>query len=127
MHYRIVQQREGVSASPPAGGIGGVSSVSSPCVAGIFVQPVKSPHVLRVADGFEDSHILPAGEDVGSIVLGIHADNALDHVFLLVQLGQRELCGQRVHEISPDKGFVLYLRDMADGDTAEVYDIEVPF
>ena len=73
-------------AAPPAGGIGGVPPVGGPGVALIFLQSVKDSYILREAHRLKGTHVLPAGEYIGTIRFSIDFHDGSDHKFFLIQL-----------------------------------------
>ena len=125
MHYRVVKQGKGVSAAPPAGSVGGISSVRSPCVAFVFVQPVKFSHVLGVTHRLEYSHVFAAGKYVSAFYADIDVYDAFDHKLLFLQLGGGKLRGQRRNEIPPDKRLVHDIFVLARGNTRKVDYVEM--
>ena len=126
MYYRVIQQRERVRASPPAGGVRRVASVYGPRPAVIFVQPVEFTDVLGVTYRLEYSHVLAAGKNVRAVDLIVDLDDAACDVGALVQLAFLELCGKRVNEVAPDERLVGNVRVLSGRDTREVDNIEMP-
>lgn len=87
------------------GRVGRVAAVRRPAVALVLVKTVEFAHILGVADGLEDPHVLAAGKDIGAADFGIDADDAARNKFGLVELTALELCVQRHDEIPPDQRF----------------------
>ena len=125
VHHRPVQKPEGVGPAPPARGVGGVPAVGGPAVGLVVLQAVKFPHVLGVAHGLEDPHVLPRGEDIGPRNLGVYPDDAPGGEGVLVQLALGEFRVQGLHKIPPDHRRVGDGRGLAGGDLLLVHHVEV--
>ena len=119
----VVQQGEGVRAAPPAGGIGGVAAVSRPAVRLVLLQPVEVPHVLRIADGLKNAHVLAAGKHICALHPGVDGHDRAGHALLLIDLHGGQHAAQRRHKEAPDQRLVGDGGGRPDGDALQMDDL----
>jgi len=91
----------------------------------IFVQAVEPSHVLRKSDGFENSHILSAGENICPVDHSVDPDHAPDHELPLIKLAVCQLCRKRAYKIPPYEGFVGDFRNLSGRDLGKIDYIEM--
>ena len=86
MNDRPIQESKGVSSSPPADAIRGKATMPGPDVTLVFLQTIENADIPGETDSFEYPHILPAGDNKGSLDFRINLHHRLDYEIFLVQI-----------------------------------------
>ena len=74
-----------------------------PGIGFVFLQLVKTTDILRIADGFEGSHVLAAGKNVRAAQRAVDTRDGSDDKFLFIKLLTAEYRRQRRRELAPDQ------------------------
>ena len=75
MYDGKIQRSERMRAAPPAGGVGRVTTVSSPAIAFVFVEAVVFAYIFGESYSFKNAHVFAAGEYIGSFDSSINVES----------------------------------------------------